>query len=258
MEDATVIYPFFPAGVQRIIATGSTSYVGIINQDTVLKYPHEQHGQHGLKVEATILGVLGSHPRIIKLKGWDKEGLRLEYAHNGRLDEHLEKFAGSTLLQDRFRWTRQAAEAVAYVHTKGVLHCDIRLGNLLLDKNFDIKLCDFQGIYQTADGNILDGFAGESVKYSLPRQNPLHADRKTDLFALGTAIYHIMQGHEPYPELHNVRDKDKIINLYRAGQFPEDLSVEFCGDVVRTCWNLGYDSADQICDALKELEAVIE
>ncbi|KAF2241372.1 hypothetical protein BU26DRAFT_440754 [Trematosphaeria pertusa] len=127
MEDATFIYLFFPAGVQRIIATGSTSYVGIIDQDTVLKYPHEQHDQRGLKVEAAILGVLGSHPRIIKLKGWDKEGLRLEYA-------------------------RQAAEAVAYAHTKDVLHCDIRLGNLLLDKSFDIKLCDFQGIYRTVRG----------------------------------------------------------------------------------------------------------
>ncbi|KAK5129612.1 hypothetical protein LTR04_005038, partial [Oleoguttula sp. CCFEE 6159] len=102
MEGATVIYPFYPAGVQHIIATGSTSYTGIIDQDTVLKYPHDQEGQTALLAEAAMLSVLGSHPRIIGLKGWSGEGIRLEYACNGPLDEYLGKITGLAPLQDRF------------------------------------------------------------------------------------------------------------------------------------------------------------
>ena len=90
-----MIYPFFPAGVRRIIAGGSTSYVGVIDQDTVLKYPHERDGQHGLMVEVTTLSVLGSHPRIIQLKGWDQEGLRLEYAHNGSAGRASREVSGA-------------------------------------------------------------------------------------------------------------------------------------------------------------------
>ncbi|KAL2349853.1 kinase-like domain-containing protein [Cryomyces antarcticus] len=258
MEGATVIYPFYPAGVQHIIATGSTSYTGIIDQDTVLKYPHDQEGQTALLAEAAMLSVLGSHPRIIGLKGWSGEGIRLEYACNGPLDEYLGKITGLAPLQDRFRWIRQAAEAVAYIHTKGVTHCDIRLENLLLDRNFDIKLCDFQGIYRAPNGQILEGFSCESIKYFFPRPNPLHADQKTDIFALGTAIYQIMQGHEPYPQLDSQRDREEITSLYRAGHFPSDLGVEFGGEVVMACWNAEYDSADQVVDALAKLEAAVE
>lgn len=65
--------------------------------------------------------------------------------------------------------------------------------------------------------NSRDGYAGESVKYSPLRKNPLDADRKSDLFAMGTAIYHITQGYEPYPELDHARHREKIISLYRAG-----------------------------------------
>lgn len=68
MEGATVI-PILPAGVQRITAGGSTSYVGIIDQDTYLKHLYTEDSQYGLMVEATMLRTLGFYPRIIELRG---------------------------------------------------------------------------------------------------------------------------------------------------------------------------------------------
>jgi serine/threonine protein kinase len=43
----------------------------------------------------------------------------------------------------RLKWARQAAKAVAFIHSKGVIYCDIHTNNLLLDGELDIKLCDF-------------------------------------------------------------------------------------------------------------------
>ncbi|KAI9791928.1 MAG: hypothetical protein M1835_008164 [Candelina submexicana] len=221
---ATVVHAYFPPGVQRILNAGSTSFIGLLDDKTVLKYPHKQEQDYArLNVEATILKVLGSHSRIIELKGEEKSGLRLELAPHGRLDEYLRDTTSTITLRDRFKWCQQAAEATSYIHHKSVTHCDIRLGNLLLDKDFNIKMCDFQGIYRASDGSVLDGGVTENTKSYLPRSDPLHADQYTDLFALGTAIYHVMQGHEPYPELDSLQDEAEITKRYQASQFPKDL-----------------------------------
>ena len=43
------------------------------------------------------------------------------------------------------RWARQAAEALAFVHSCGVLYSDIHCVNFLLNKNLDLKVADFAG-----------------------------------------------------------------------------------------------------------------
>jgi Protein tyrosine and serine/threonine kinase len=79
----------------------------------------------------------------------------------------------------RPKWSQQAAEETAYVHTRAVLHCDINVNNLLLDENLNIKLVDFQGRYLAPDGTVLlDGRSSENVKSPMPRSDPNHADQK--------------------------------------------------------------------------------
>jgi serine/threonine protein kinase len=43
------------------------------------------------------------------------------------------------------KWGWHVAEAVAYIHIKRVIHCDIGPGNLLLDKDLNVRVSDFQG-----------------------------------------------------------------------------------------------------------------
>ena len=117
----------------------------------------------GLKVEEQILGILGKHPRIIQLKGKHEDGILLEYLPHRSVERHLRSHA-HTLVEQRLRWGRQAAEGLAYIHTKNVLHCDVSVGNLLLGADLSIKLCDFQGRLLHTDGNVaLDGAAAESA-----------------------------------------------------------------------------------------------
>jgi serine/threonine protein kinase len=80
----------------------------------------------------------------------------------------------------------QAAEGLAYIHMENVIHCDVSIGNLLLDINLSIKLCDFQGRFLHLSGHVaLDGGAAESAMSSMPRPNRNYQDRKTDIFAYG-------------------------------------------------------------------------
>jgi serine/threonine protein kinase len=100
------------------------------------------------------------------------------------------------------KWALHAAEAFAYIHTKRVIHCDIGPGNLLLDRDLNVRVSDFQGRLLYPNGTIrLNGDSAEGVKSSMPRSDPNDADQKTDIFALGSAIYFIIKGHLPFPEL---------------------------------------------------------
>jgi serine/threonine protein kinase len=137
--------------------------------------------------------------------------------------QYIKRTISSPTTWQRLKWSQQAAEGTAYILTLGVLHCDINVNNLLLDKDLNVKLADFQGRYISPDRiTLLDGLSSENVKSSIPRSDPNHADEKTDVFALGSAIYYIMTGHEPFPELDSLNDdhEAEIVSLYRSGQFP--------------------------------------
>jgi hypothetical protein len=160
--EITEVHRYYPNGIKRIIGRGGESYIGVVDESTVLKYPCIPGRTSNLRVESRLLEILGNHARIIGSKGLTDAGLRLEYAVNGDLNGYLTANPGTSLDQ-RLPWCRQAPEVVEYSHKKRVIHCDINLRdinlrdinlrdinlrdinlrNLLLDENLHLKLADF-------------------------------------------------------------------------------------------------------------------
>ncbi|KAL5323491.1 hypothetical protein ACEPPN_008028 [Leptodophora sp. 'Broadleaf-Isolate-01'] len=271
-EPDLIVHAWYPRGVKSTIASGSNSFIGLVDENTVLKYPQlpsetppgldfkrekiyrilRQGQLTGLEVEEQILGVLGQHRRIIGFKGKHEEGLLLDRMPNGSVADYLHITDPQPQAQERLKWALQAAEAVAYIHTRRVIHCDISVGNLLLDKDLNIRLCDFQGRLLHPDGTIhLNGDSAEGVKSSMPRSDPNDANWKTDIFALGSAIYFIMKGHPPFPELDSWKDELEIVSRFRNRQFPP-LDEVPGGDVVKKCWTGEYESADKVVHDLRK------
>jgi len=157
-------------------------------------------------------------------------------------------------LERRLLWCKQAAQAVSYIHEKNVIHCDISLRNILLDKNLDLLLADFQGVLKSADGKtLLDGGAREHSKAYMPRVGD-DVCVKTDLFALGTAIYEIMTGHEVFPELNTWEEgiDEEILSRFENRLFPTDNHA--CYHVTEKCWKQQYDSADDVLSDLSLIQ----
>ncbi|KAF7503563.1 hypothetical protein GJ744_003636 [Endocarpon pusillum] len=247
------IHQHLPLGVKRIIAHSGSCWIGQVDEITALKYPHTSEEMKRVRIEAKFLSVLGSHPRVVQSKGLTKDGLLLEFALNGNLNDYLITHP-EVSLERRLAWCIQATEAVAYIHSKRVLHCDIRHDNLLPDADLDLKLAEFQGQHFSVDGEILlDALSLESTKAYLARKPADHASVRTDLFALGCAIYFIMMGHEVFPDLEKSKDEDEIGRRFREGDFPTDLHV--CTAITAKCWKQLYLSARQV---LTDLEAVRE
>ena len=68
--------------------------------------------------------------------------LILDYAEHGNLYGHIHK--NKKLSESEvFKFFHQACLAIHYLHKNDVMHRDLKPENLLLDKDYDLKLCDF-------------------------------------------------------------------------------------------------------------------
>ncbi|KAF2183053.1 hypothetical protein K469DRAFT_487253, partial [Zopfia rhizophila CBS 207.26] len=72
-----------------------------------------------------------------------------------------------------------------------------------------------------SDGKVLiSGGASENAESFMPRCDKEFAEVKTDIFALGSTLYHIITGHRPFPQYDTIDDEAKFVELYPKGQFP--------------------------------------
>lgn len=204
MNRVKYVKAWYPPGVSEteVLWGGNTAKLALLADGTVLKYVwdrDDRRAKNCLDIEHSILSALGGHQRIVKYLGKHEYGLQFQLAANGDVRRYLSKHHNPSEIPQQLRrkWAEQAAEALAFVHAKGVIHCDIHPNNLLLDEHLDIQLCDFAGSLF----GPLDGGAMESIRFFLPRDPLATPDVKSDLFALGSTMYFIMSDHEPYDDL---------------------------------------------------------
>lgn len=104
-------------------------------------------------------------------------------------------------LREVVRISMQAAHGLAAAYAQGLIHRDIKPGNILLEKSHDsVKLTDF-GLARAVDDVKLTrtGFVSGTPLYMAPEQAMgEEADHRSDLFSLGAIMYEMCAGHPPF------------------------------------------------------------
>ena len=102
---------------------------------------------------------------------------------------------------DVLRIGQQVAEGLAAAHDQGLVHRDIKPGNILLERNVErVLLTDF-GLARAADDASLtqSGVIAGTPQFMSPEQaRGEQVDYRTDLFSLGTVLYTLLAGHSPF------------------------------------------------------------
>ncbi|MCJ1448255.1 MAG: hypothetical protein MMC23_008770 [Stictis urceolatum] len=99
---------------------------------------------------------------------------------------------------------------------------------------------------------VVTGEITESSKWRLPRESGVDS-AKSDLFAVGSTIYEIIGGYEPFPELYSILDDEVIENRFAVAQFPDVHNVPG-GKIIRKCWHQQYEVANECLADLIVLE----
>ena len=234
-----------------MINCGNTASIGIDHDGNVLKFPRKAEdveAWRALDIEAHILRVLGSHDRIVQYLGRTPDGLLFVRAINGNMTTYMRRCASpsspSLSAKQRWRWSLQAAEAVAYIHSFGVIHSDLYPNNCLVDHDLDLCLCDFSG---SVFGD-LDGQAMESTRFWLPRDMPGTPSITSDIFALGSLLYWVFSGKEPFSDL----EDQEVITCFKRMEFPATDELP-CGAIMISCWQGQFGGARKVVDALQSV-----
>lgn len=142
------------------------------------------------------------HPNIVKIHDLgvsdDHAHIAMEYLSGGDLKQRIQN---GMLEADAARYTREIASALAQVHSVGILHRDLKPGNVMLREDDSIALIDF-GLAKrmrleqemTGSGEIFG-----TPYYMSPEQG--HADdvdARSDIYSLGVIFYEMLTGEKPF------------------------------------------------------------
>lgn len=151
------------------------------------------------------VGAKIDHPNVVKVFGVEAQGsnphLVLELVRGTDLEERLED-EGALPAGDVVQIGLEVARGLAAAHSVGVIHRDIKPGNVRQSESGAIKILDF-GLAKAVESDEGVSLAGQILGtpyYMAPEQWGEHqVDARTDVFSLGAMLYHLLTGELPFP-----------------------------------------------------------
>ncbi len=145
--------------------------------------------------------------------------MALEYVSGGDVDHwmtrnHLPPFGLAA------RWLRDALAGLRYIHEElGLMHCDMKPANLLLDAKHNLKIGDLglSQLWRLSRLLLPDGSVRGTPMYMSPEQaRGENLDQRTDLFSLGSTFFYMLTGSPPFEASGNA----ELVSLVARGEAP--------------------------------------
>jgi serine/threonine-protein kinase len=144
-----------------------------------------------------------AHPNIVPFYGLyhtlDMTFLLERYIDGPTLKEELRRRGGEPLpMEDILVYLKAVTSALGYAHAQGVVHCDVKPGNVMVDRGGQVYLTDF-GVARHAESTTTTiGYAGTAA-YMAPEQCRGEAvSGATDIYGLGVMLYEMVTGRRPF------------------------------------------------------------
>ncbi len=266
--------------VEREITGGGSARVFVaedpqLGRRVVVKALHIEHVEHvdaqRFRREVQWAAAL-QHPHIVPLlSAGEQDGMlyyTMPFIAGESLDKHLAREA-PLAIDDAVRLLRDVADALAYAHQFGVLHRDIKPGNVLLTETHAL-VTDF-GVakaLEKASGDVhritQSGMLTGTPTYMAPEQSlgDDHLDARTDVYSFGVLAYEVLAGRPPFqaatlPAMYaaHVRALPEPLHRVRA-DLPRELSR-----LVMRCLNKDanrrWRSARDLLERLEAIQASI-
>jgi serine/threonine protein kinase len=245
-----------PLGVQRCLAASSRNFVGLMEDGlTVLKYPHckSENAMESLREEAARYHFIGTHENLVAFKAVHADGLLFEYCERGDLHTVIDGPIPLSCKQ-KADIGEQIARGLAHLHARNYIHCDLNINNVFMTSGMIAKIGDIQGQLYWPDGTIrMPTMSQENAKSRHPDAGEDEFSQKTDIFALGTLLYHLHHGHPPFPDL-NEQTEELIRAKFHRGEYPVDVQrATGIYKIILKCWTSAYKNVSEILEDMSRI-----
>jgi serine/threonine protein kinase len=244
-----VVYKALQRSMNRIVA------LKILHK----KWLEDEEFRKRFLLEARLMGKL-SHSNLISVFDVGKQDWKyyfsMEYIEGISVEDILDR-QGAMDTVKAIDVVVQVAKALNYLKENGIVHCDIKPGNILLTKDNIAKLGDFGFVRigreldrQLEDENSVLG----TPEYISPEQalGEKNIDFRSDLYSLGVTLFHMVTGRPPYEGPSGV-----VMQKHVKGELPDPrvynrgLSKELCNTIRKLM-------ARQPQDRYSNIEALLE
>jgi serine/threonine-protein kinase len=206
------------------------------------------------------------HPNVIRVidvgKFEDRYYLVMEYVAGDTLDRVIETERRLSL-ERATKFTREIASGLAAAHRAGIIHRDIKPGNVIVSPDGKPHLTDF-GLARHAEnkkGLTVEGTFLGTPEYASPEQvEGKKLDHRTDLYSLGVTYYQLLSGTLPF-----LGESPMEIAIKRTKEEPRPLENAMSGADSRACAIVKkllrpeagqrYQSAT---DLIRDLDAILQ
>ena len=155
----------------------------------------------------------------------------------------------------------QVADALAYAHSQGVVHRDVKPANLLLDARGTVWVADF-GLAKAEDtpGLTNEGDVLGTLRYMAPEQFDGRADHRSDVYSLGVTLYELAALRPAFDDpvrvrlIHRVRQEEPPPPRRHVPDLPRDLETVILKAMAKEPTRR-YASAQELADDLRRFLA---
>lgn len=171
-----------------------------VRKDGVLDF---EAVRQGLIVETDMLKKL-RHPNLPSIvdviENDDSFVIVMDYIEGNSLEKALKEH-GALPQEYVIEWAKQICDVLGYLHTRtpAIIYRDMKPANIMLKPDGNITLIDFGTAREYKEKNLEDTTCLGTVGYAAPEQfgGMGQTDARTDIYCLGTTLYHLVTGHNP-------------------------------------------------------------
>ncbi len=205
-----------------------------------------------------------NHPNIVGVYDWGKVNntyyIAMEYV-NGRTLADILKQSGTLTPMQVCDLISEVASALISAHLNGVIHRDIKPGNILVSTTGQVKVADF-GIARALGAGVEQGLTqtgavmGTATYFSPEQAQGASTDQRSDIYSLGIVMYEMLCGVAPFTGENAVAIAYKQVHEHampltqRLASIPIDVAA-----IVAKCMEKSpderYSSAEQVRDELR-------